>query len=66
MVENRASGELDPKVYAQQRQHMVQTQLYRRGIRDRAVLEAFRQVLRQYFVPVDVRTQAYSYYPLPI
>ena len=66
MVENRASGELDPKVYAQQRQHMVQTQLYRRGIRDRAVLEAFRQVLRQYFVPVDVRTQAYADYPLPI
>ncbi len=63
---NSALGELDSKAYVQQRQRMVQGQLYARGIRDRAVLKAFGRVPRHCFVPEKVRPQAYADHPLPI
>lgn len=45
---------------------MVREQLYDRGIRLTAVLEAMARVPRENFVPPDLRTQAYSDRPLPI
>ena len=66
MDENDTSAPLDSKAYAQQRQHMVQAQLYNRGIRDRSVLEAFRRVPRHCFVPACSVAQAYADHPLPI
>ena len=45
---------------------MVQALLYSRGIRDRAVLEAFQQVPRHYFVPPESADYSYADHPLPI
>jgi len=45
---------------------MVQTQLARRGIRDKRVLDAMCQVPRHLFIPEDMRGLAYSDGPLPI
>lgn len=45
---------------------MIRQHLMGRGIRDRAVLLAMRQVLREEFVPVAMRDQAYDDHPLPI
>jgi len=46
-------------------QHMVQEQLYRRGVRDQAVLQAMSQVPRHHFVPTASLEEAYSDHPLP-
>ena len=45
---------------------MIDEQLERRGIRDRRVLDAFRRVPRDIFVPDDARDNAYDDRPLPI
>lgn len=45
---------------------MVETQLLPRGITDRAVLKAMREVPRHEFVPPELRDVAYSDCPLPI
>jgi protein-L-isoaspartate(D-aspartate) O-methyltransferase len=45
---------------------MIATQLVARGIRDERVLEAFRSVPRQLFVPASLEAQAYDDSPLPI
>jgi protein-L-isoaspartate(D-aspartate) O-methyltransferase len=45
---------------------MVERQLRRRGIADRRVLDAFREVPREHFVPEEVRELAYEDGPLPI
>jgi protein-L-isoaspartate(D-aspartate) O-methyltransferase len=45
---------------------MVEAQLVGRGIRNRAVLDAFRSVARHEFVPPEYRNEAYSDHPLPI
>ncbi|NLI99186.1 protein-L-isoaspartate(D-aspartate) O-methyltransferase [bacterium] len=45
---------------------MVKTQLLKRDIADKRVLEAFRKVPRHLFVPVDNRSNAYEDCPLPI
>jgi protein-L-isoaspartate(D-aspartate) O-methyltransferase len=45
---------------------MVESQLVRRGIKDRRVLDAMRQVPRHLFVPKDTRGLAYCDGPLPI
>jgi protein-L-isoaspartate(D-aspartate) O-methyltransferase len=45
---------------------MVRTQLVERGIRDRRVLAAFKQVPREHFVPAELRAAAYEDRPLPI
>jgi len=51
---------------AAERREMVSTQLERRGIRSRPVLEAMRQVPRHLFVPDSLRHMAYDDGPLPI
>jgi protein-L-isoaspartate(D-aspartate) O-methyltransferase len=52
--------------YEKEREHMVESQLLPRGIKDKRVLEAMRQVPRHLFVPKDMRNVAYSDGPLPI
>lgn len=48
------------------RNNMIETQLVARGIKDKKVLDAFRSIPRQLFMPEALRSQAYSDYPLPI
>jgi protein-L-isoaspartate(D-aspartate) O-methyltransferase len=45
---------------------MVETQIRRRGVTDRDVLEAMKRVRRREFVPDHLEAQAYGDYPLPI
>ena len=45
---------------------MVRAQIAERGIRDRRVLDAMREVPRHEFVPESFRQDAYEDYPLPI
>ena len=52
--------------YEKEREHMVESQLARRGIKDKRVLDAMRQVPRHLFVPKDTRGLAYCDGPLPI
>jgi protein-L-isoaspartate(D-aspartate) O-methyltransferase len=49
-----------------EREHMVETQLRHRGLRDERVLSAFEQVPRHLFVPERARYAAYDDMPLPI
>ncbi len=51
---------------ARAREQMVQYQLKARGILDERVLEAFRRVPREEFVPADLAYRAYTDNPLPI
>ncbi len=51
---------------ARAREQMVQQQLKARGIRDQRVLDAFRRVHREEFVPADLSHRAYTDNPLPI
>lgn len=48
------------------RDHMVQSQLEARGIRDARILAAFRDVPRHAFVPEGYQHEAYDDTPLPI
>jgi protein-L-isoaspartate(D-aspartate) O-methyltransferase len=48
------------------RERMVETQIARRGIRDRAVLEAMLKVPREAFLPPELAEFAYEDHPLPI
>jgi protein-L-isoaspartate(D-aspartate) O-methyltransferase len=52
--------------FAALREQMVERQLKRRGIADRRVLDAFRHVPRELFVPEKLRDLAYEDGPLPI
>lgn len=52
--------------YQKEREQMVETQLVRRGIKDKRVLDAMRQVPRHLFMPEDMRGLAYCDGPLPI
>jgi protein-L-isoaspartate(D-aspartate) O-methyltransferase len=52
--------------FAAQREAMVERQLKRRGISDRRVLDAFRAIPRELFVPDAVRDLAYEDGPLAI
>ncbi|HEY0413824.1 MAG TPA: protein-L-isoaspartate(D-aspartate) O-methyltransferase [Allosphingosinicella sp.] len=52
--------------FAQQREEMVQRQIKGRGITDRRVLDAFRAVPRELFVPEEALEFAYEDGPLPI
>ena len=52
--------------YQEQRARMINEQLIARGIDDDAVLEAFRTVPREKFVPQERREDAYRDGPLPI
>ena len=48
------------------RQHMVETQLEKRGISDERILGAFRRVPRHLFIPSGDLIQAYADHPVPI
>lgn len=52
--------------YKEARYEMVEEQIERRGIKDEAVLAAFRNVERHKFVPGNYKDDAYSDSPLPI
>ena len=52
--------------FARQREQMVAAQLKARGIRDPAVLDAFRRVPRETFVESALARAAYADRPLPI
>lgn len=60
-------GRSDAKVpYRALRERMVRRQIEARGIRDKAVLEAMKEVPRHLFVPEKVRSKSYDDHPLPI
>ena len=59
-------AELHPDRFAVERQHMVETQLRARGIRDQRLLDAMASVPRHEFVEARYRDQAYEDHPLPI
>src|SRR3954452_13833855 len=65
MSPNR-SGTTSTERLAQQRERMVQRQLRRRGIVDERVLEAMSEVPREWFLPEDVRGDAYRDGAVPI
>ncbi len=52
--------------FAGHRKKMVETQLISRDIKDQKVLDAFYRVPRHLFVSLEMRSQAYEDYPLPI
>ena len=52
--------------YDAARERMVRRQLYRRGIHSQRVLDAFRRVPRELFVPAGERRDAYADRALPI
>lgn len=52
--------------FAKKRESMVKNQLMRRGIKDKLVLQAFKEVPREKFVPEDVKEYSYHDGPLPI
>jgi len=53
------------QAYADERRIMVDTQLIPRGIHDKNVLDAFYSVPREYFVPFELKANAYDDCPLP-
>ncbi len=54
------------KDFARLRESMVRSQIEGRGLRNPALLEAFRQVPREVFVAHELAEQAYGDHPLPI
>lgn len=52
--------------FAELRERMVRRQIAARGIRDTAILDAFRKVPREAFVSPDYARDAYDDHPLPI
>lgn len=52
--------------YEQQRNDMVETQIYQRGVRDELVLKAMHKVPRHEYVPPNLHDYAYQDHPLPI
>ena len=52
--------------YAERRESMVSDQIIKRGIRDKQVISALRNVKRHLFVPDRYADQAYKDGPLPI
>lgn len=63
-VQKTSGKARDP--YASQRMEMVSSQLESRGISDRGVLNAMRDVPRHEFVPHRYRDESYTDGPLPI
>jgi protein-L-isoaspartate(D-aspartate) O-methyltransferase len=62
-----ASWQPDPEEMQQKRRlEMVATQIEARGVKDKAVLTALRQIPRHRFVPPMWRGRAYADEPLPI
>ncbi|RMF41113.1 MAG: gamma-glutamyltransferase [Planctomycetota bacterium] len=59
-------GDLPDEAWETLRRRMVAEQIEARGIRDPRLLEAFRRVPREMFVPPEYRHSAYDDRPLPI
>jgi protein-L-isoaspartate(D-aspartate) O-methyltransferase len=59
-----AAQKEDP--FLSKRMTMVRNQIELRGVKNARVLEAMRRVPRHFFVPADVRDEAYEDHPLPI
>jgi protein-L-isoaspartate(D-aspartate) O-methyltransferase len=59
-------AELQSDRFAVERQHLVETQVRARGIRDLRLLDAMAAVPRHEFVEPRYRDQAYEDHPLPI
>ena len=57
---------MNSRDFDMKREDMVREQLIPRGISDKAVLEAFRKVPRDRFIPDDHLDSAYSDFPLAI
>ena len=53
-------------VYREKREKMVKDQIERRGVSDKLVLKAMRNVKRHLFVPEERMAEAYNDGPLPI
>ena len=60
------AGEFHPDPFVAAREHMVETQLRARGIRDQRILDAMATIPRHEFVDAEYRDQAYEDHPLPI
>lgn len=58
--------DIDSDEFARMREHMVKTQIERRGVEDEKVLDAMREVERHKFVPEHYRERSYDDGPLPI
>ncbi|MFQ5587030.1 MAG: protein-L-isoaspartate(D-aspartate) O-methyltransferase [Thermodesulfobacteriota bacterium] len=56
----------DEARFTRQRNRMVERDIEARGISDKKVLTAMREVKRHLFVPASVRSVSYSDHPLPI
>jgi protein-L-isoaspartate(D-aspartate) O-methyltransferase len=54
------------EIFAKQRREMVEHQIFKRGITDKKILDAFLNVPRHLFVPEDKRDLSYQDFPLPI
>lgn len=63
---NCHNGESNGDEFREIRERMVDEQIISRGIQDPLVLEILRKVPRHLFVPLSLRTYAYSDQPLPI
>jgi protein-L-isoaspartate(D-aspartate) O-methyltransferase len=67
---NKEAGMKDEKsegnIYPEKRERMVRTQIESRGVKDKLVLDAMREVPRHLFVPEGLKAQAYTDGPLPI
>jgi protein-L-isoaspartate(D-aspartate) O-methyltransferase len=59
-------GHVQEDAYKAQREQMVDRQIAARGVRDKAVLQAMRQVKRHLFVPAAMAEHAYTDRALPI
>jgi protein-L-isoaspartate(D-aspartate) O-methyltransferase len=57
---------LQEDVYKEKRERMVKDQIEKRGVSDKLVLQAIRNVKRHWFVPEDRIEEAYDDGPLPI
>lgn len=66
LLASLAFAQPNPDLLAAQRRTMVEEQIVRRGVRDRAVLSAMRDVPRHLFVPTAWAAHAYRDQPLPI
>lgn len=54
------------RLRAEENEQMIHDQIEARGVRDRRVLDAFRAVPREVFVPQNLRASAYDDTPLPL
>jgi protein-L-isoaspartate(D-aspartate) O-methyltransferase len=57
---------MDEERFAAARRRMVEYQIEARGVRDRRVLAAMREIPRHFFVPDSCRDASYDDRPLPI